>query len=345
MKRLLSLCVGLFISIAVFSQIITHVVCNVPGYPNAFTDLQAAIYSSAVKPGDVLLVQGSTTTYGDIVLNKRLIIMGPGYFLNENTETQTSTLSALINTLNIQAAAEGSIIQGLVVNGSKPRDVNIGYGGGCNGNAVSDFGSYTVEINSGRITLMSNLISGNLIVNKSSYNQIRQNYLGQVATTDTSYFNSFTNNIINGVVQDYNSSFQNNSIGGSCAYHYFNNSNLTGNIIGACFNAEYCGDYRIHIVGGITSSNIFNFPVGENSPDYSEPDFSKVFQYTGSTDGKYLPKPNGLAAIKGIGPFAGPTPYKLSGICLHPNIYSVTMPNTSTSGSGLKIEVKVRAND
>ncbi|GAG44181.1 unnamed protein product, partial [marine sediment metagenome] len=56
-----------------------------------FTTLQAAHDSSAVTTGDTLYVYGSNTTYGVLATTKRLFIFGPGYFLDENPNTQDNT--------------------------------------------------------------------------------------------------------------------------------------------------------------------------------------------------------------------------------------------------------------
>jgi hypothetical protein len=40
---------------------------------------------AAASSGDTLLVAGSVTSYGTALLTKQLKIVGPGYFLTENS--------------------------------------------------------------------------------------------------------------------------------------------------------------------------------------------------------------------------------------------------------------------
>jgi hypothetical protein len=323
----------------------TWVVCNIPAFPGHFTDLQAAINSPNTMPGDILLVQGSGVSYGDIEVTKKVIIMGPGYFLEENPETQTNFLSAKVNSVLFLSGGQFSVMQGMDVVGSKPRTENLGYGAPCWPYYQNDFGSFGVEINSGKISLISNRIASNLIIVKSDFNIVRQNIIYQIATTDTSIGNSFSNNIVTGIVQDHNSSYSNNYLNGNSTFHHFNNSSVTDNIVGASHWNLPCATWGVVITGGTWEHNICPWDVDPTSTNFGNVNFADIFLSTGSTDGKYRYKPNSLAAIHNIGPFAGSNPYKLSGISLHPNIFSVTMPNTVNSGTGLQVVVKVKAND
>lgn len=323
----------------------TWVVSNSPGFAATFYNLQEAINDNRVVPGDILLVQGSTANYGDIVITKRLTIMGPGYFLDKNPETQVSVLSAQVNTIIFKQGSEGSILQGMSVVGSLPRVENPGYGW-CLGRNVNDFGSYGVELNASKITLVSNQISGHLILHNSSFNQVRNCFLAGCSVNDSSINNSISNNIFTNTVQINNASFSNNLVLGVWyGHHFFIKCKLQSNQILAAFSDTYCAGYRIAITDCTTSNNLYSWAVAEGSEDYGSFDFSKEWLGQGSPDGTYKSKPGSLSAQKNIGPFVGPFPYKLSGIALHPNIFSVSMPQTVTSGGGLKVEVKVRAND
>ncbi|OQX80559.1 MAG: hypothetical protein B6D61_01855, partial [Bacteroidetes bacterium 4484_249] len=53
-----------------------------------FSNLQTAVNDAGVLPYDTLYVEASNTSYGNVDVNKPLIIIGAGYFLNENDSTQ-----------------------------------------------------------------------------------------------------------------------------------------------------------------------------------------------------------------------------------------------------------------
>lgn len=79
-----------------------------------FQTIAAAVASSSVLAGDTILVSGSSIAYAGFSFNKKLTIIGPGYFLGENTNLQADTNSAKISTqVTIQGGAQGSVLMGL----------------------------------------------------------------------------------------------------------------------------------------------------------------------------------------------------------------------------------------
>lgn len=77
-----------------------------------FTTLSAAVGSASVLAGDTILVSGAPASYAGFTISKKLTIIGPGYFLGENSGLQADTFSAMINsTVNINA--QGTTIMGM----------------------------------------------------------------------------------------------------------------------------------------------------------------------------------------------------------------------------------------
>lgn len=72
-----------------------------------FNNLPAAI--SAAQDGDTILLGGSSTTYADINLAKKLCIIGPGYFLTENPNTIEYKNQATIAGVTFSSESDGSI--------------------------------------------------------------------------------------------------------------------------------------------------------------------------------------------------------------------------------------------
>ncbi|RYY06893.1 MAG: hypothetical protein EOP43_04915 [Sphingobacteriaceae bacterium] len=78
-----------------------------------YSNLQDANDDIATKAGDTLLVDGSIKNYVALNCNKRLVIIGPGYFLTQNI-SQANTVSATVQGISFKSGSEGAIIIGLV---------------------------------------------------------------------------------------------------------------------------------------------------------------------------------------------------------------------------------------
>lgn len=95
------------LSISSISNATVRTVSNWTNIPAQFTDVQSAIELSAV--GDTVYVHGSPNVYGNFVINKRLTIIGPGYypqFQNQNRAVVAtiyiySTVAGSVNNINI----------------------------------------------------------------------------------------------------------------------------------------------------------------------------------------------------------------------------------------------------
>ncbi len=76
-----------------------------------FNTLQAAI--DGASSGDTLYLMGSKTSYGNGVFNKQLVVIGPGYWLVENPNTQAVKDTARVGFLTFNDGSQGSQVQGL----------------------------------------------------------------------------------------------------------------------------------------------------------------------------------------------------------------------------------------
>ncbi|MGE0086198.1 MAG: hypothetical protein AB7S75_17460 [Desulfococcaceae bacterium] len=65
--------------------------------------------------GDTLYVSGSPVHYGSLTVSKRLNIIGPGYFLEENPNTQVGFLPAKVTSPTFKPGAEESVISGMMI--------------------------------------------------------------------------------------------------------------------------------------------------------------------------------------------------------------------------------------
>ena len=88
-----------------------------------YTSLATAI--SNASDGDTIYVAGSPTSYGSVALSKKLIIIGPGYWLDVNDTTQAYQEPATITTVTFNAGSEGSVLEGMRIDGSATNLVTI----------------------------------------------------------------------------------------------------------------------------------------------------------------------------------------------------------------------------
>ncbi|MFO7923195.1 MAG: hypothetical protein R6U58_05845, partial [Bacteroidales bacterium] len=85
-RLLISFTVAMFFNVAVNAAVWR--ISNISGADADFTSIQDAIDSHLVDfSGDTLYIEPSSVSYGSVTLNKSLVIIGNGYFLDENPET------------------------------------------------------------------------------------------------------------------------------------------------------------------------------------------------------------------------------------------------------------------
>ena len=283
---------------------------NISTVDARFTGIPDAISSELVMEGDTLHVEPSPVSYGSVTLNKRLTIIGNGYFLGENEETQAITSNSSIAVFTFAGGSDGSVIMGCTFTGivinQNVSDIAI------RRNLIS--GRITMNDNNNDIVILNNyiktytslsalisisansanlLVSGNFIENTYA---LGGNWAINMGSTSSAIFE---NNVIYNGVNIHNSVFNNNILRGGT----FNstNSNVSNNI----GNADQFGT---------ENGNQQNVTMAD------------VFKGEGSTDGMWQLKEASPAIGAGVGGvdcgmFDGSYPYKLSGIPEIPAIF------------------------
>jgi len=316
-----------------------------------FTTLQAA--HDGATAGDTLYLIGSPVNYitTKVTVTKKLIIIGPGYFLNENSDTQANVASAFINNtavsvceeLEFAAGSEGSVLMGIQIIGRLAVSANnilikrnfIRQEVGCN---VSQ-----VNINASNVLFVQNYVDGNLnntsfaVVNVTAGQSgivVANNYLFHSCTGCGSGVSALfspptsslevSNNIFVGGINVANAIVQNN---------FFNTDNSFIASASLVRNNIHTNGYL-----PVGNGNINSISLGLRFVD------------TGSTDGRWKLKPTspGLGAGFGgtdCGIFGGTEPYVLSGIPPIPTVYSVTAPTVGEKNTGLPVQLKVKSNN
>lgn len=344
MKKLLFFLFAISMS-SVYAR--TWVVSNVPGFPADYDSIQNCI--NAASNGDIILLQGSGSNYGAVLLNKQLTIMGPGYFLNQNVETQANAAAAKIEYLNCVSGSMGSIIQGLEITGTHSIS-------GCSDLYPVWFGQIcdaSIDIENTGVTLISNKIGGWTHIRNSNGTSVFKCYGGGVFCSNNISALSIENSIFLYGCYLHNANVKNclfdADLSNNEAYG-FSDCNVSNSILmPVSFFWDLSSTFNNNI---FMSSDPLSINNGNNIPSIDPATLFVGYpvQSNYSDDGKFKLRNGSLAIGNGvggvdIGPFGGPTPYRLSGISFHPNIWEVTMPTTGTSGGGLDIHVKVNAND
>lgn len=339
----------LAISTSAFSKI-WIVDSNAGSTAKDFTNLQAAHDGAAA--GDTLYLIGSPVNYitTKVTVTKKLTIIGPGYFLSENPDTQTNVASAFLNNtaggvceeLEFAAGSEGSVLMGIQIIGRLVVSANnilikrnlIRQESGCNLSQVN--------INASNVLFVQNFVDGNLnntsfaVVNVTAGQSgivVANNYLfhsctgcGGAAALISPATSSLevSNNIFVGGINVANAIVQNN---------FFNTDNSFTASASLVRNNIHTNGYLPAGNGNINNSSL-----------------GLRFVDTGSTDGRWKLKAGspGIGAGFGgtdCGIFGGSEPYVLSGIPPIPTIYSLTAPTIGEKNTGLPIQIKVKSNN
>lgn len=324
----------LFFTTFIFSQN-TYTVDNRTGSIADYDNLQTAI--DEVSSGSILLVQGSTNSYGNINISKKIIIKGTGYFLDENPKTQSNSNSSKLGGVYFRAGSSGSIIIGLDI------EPVVLYAEISNISILRNRIKYIKDENEKATNI---LVSNNFIYssykryttdrNKSIYLRGNSKVIGNVILSYVVGQNlEVTNNYLNvdyhnGGSYPTNCIFKNNIIGNSPNNIIISSANNTfyNNIIKS--SSDFTGSN-----GNFYVSSIDGLFIENSDPKYT-------------SDGKYSLKTGSVAIGAGvngedIGAFGGG--YILSGIPDIPNIYEFTVPTTGYTNDGIQVKIKVKSNN
>jgi hypothetical protein len=309
---------------------------NNAGAPADFTTIQAAHDGAA--DGDTLYLYGSPIDYGGLTVSKKLAIFGPGYFLNENPETQSNPATAHVTGITFNPGASYSLATGFT---SGKIWINTDfitlkrmriYSGESNGSIYLYTWADAITIQQCYITNSYPYDSGEAI-QLEGYNTsviIANNFIqvahatAEAILAPTSSHMELSHNVLNSNLSLYNSTIENNIVRG------------TGTVSSA--------------------TNVVRNNIGEgtqfDTTNANQPniDMATVFFGTGSTDGQWQladGSPAIGAGTEGVdcGMYGGSAPYVLSGVPAIPHIYYLTVPSAAEPGALLQVRVKAKTGD
>ena len=313
-----------------------------PAGVNIYTTLQAA--HDAASANDIIYLEPTSISYGNLVCIRPLTIIGNGYFLGQNPGLQLDNREAWIGDIFFNAGSSGSRITGCVIQSNYLAILTSNIALERNRISVAIYIGYNPQ--TGVSTTVSNVL-------------LRQNYVTAGITMITSGASTITGVLIS-----------NNII----------TSNITGvapNIGNVLISSNVIGD----LVGNYTGNmlNVDNAVIKNNIMTYSGPNLtftprnnaysnnigggsqfgtangnqqnitpSAIFVGgTASTDGAFQLRTASPALGTGeggidVGAFGGATPYRIAGI---PNVPTIYQYGQAVSGNTLNATMSTRSNN
>ncbi len=317
------------IALAVISTQVQATVWRVnatPGSSAHYSSLQAAHDAASTVNGDTIYLEGSPFSTGGLTCSKVLTIIGAGYFLDQNPQTQANLNPSKIDSYTyFQSGSEGSKIMGC-------------------------YFTYPLYLYVGNISIERNYFSTGQYMVYAYYadvNNVRiiNNYFDNVYYYHSIYFPNassnilISNNYINGYITTgagFSGFITNNILGYSGTFY---NSTLTNNImIDGTVTASNC-----NITYNIGNSTQF----GNQNGNQQNVNMTTVFVgATGnSTDGQWQLKTGSPAIGAGeggvdCGIYGGAYPYRLSGLPPIPAVYYFNAPSLPTNNIQVSLKAK-----
>ncbi|MDN3671133.1 hypothetical protein QWY93_17610 [Echinicola jeungdonensis] len=303
---------------------------------NTFASLEEA-YSYAVS-GDTLYIEGSNISYGSLTIEKKIVLIGPGYFLSENEGETFHKQNAQVNRINFSNGSSGAKVFGLSVSaGFSPR-LNI------NVDNIGIFGCY--------------FPGSTILFSVSNLNDI---------VIHGCFFTDFPFSFGFNIAPPQNYLISNNIFQKGFLIKDNNSGTIVNNVIGeSTFNVGLNSTVQIHnniLLGEDESEAVFpdgggsnvsyNISVagqfGNENGNQSNVTAQDIFILGETTsDSQYMVREGGPADGTGkdgedLGPFGGVKPYKLSGVPDLPVVYDFSTSGFGTPEDQLPVQIKVRA--
>ncbi|MFP4471243.1 MAG: hypothetical protein ACLFPE_11190 [Bacteroidales bacterium] len=297
-----------------------------------FSDLAAAI--AAAANGDTLYVEGSLFDYGSVTVDKTLVLIGPGYFLDQNDSTQVNFNPAELENLTISQNAVACEIYGLYITGYVKISANdiIFARNHHQPNYSGDILKLAYTNATSNCVITQNYLLGIHGYNYEALNMIiTNNYVADELVLDSDCSGTIFNNVVLTKISAHNSVVKNNiTYDHNNGGYSGNNSVFEYNIANYQFGTMPPGPGNI---SGIDPADVFV-------------DFDGTLGY--SEDAKWQLKEGSIAIGYGengvdCGCFGGTSPYVLSGLPAIPHIYEAIVPTSGSAASGLPVTIKVKS--
>ncbi len=316
-------------------------------YP-VFAQLTDANSSNLISGGDTLYVEGSPVAYNNVSFTKKLIIIGPGYFLTENPKVSNDLLSANVGEVNFNTGSQGSQLIG--INNISVYGININVSNILVKRCKIDY-SVNLNYNISDITIVENYFTN---INNSNSSAIGVSAYGFPANF------VFNNNISKRVLllayssttytaqQCNHNIFDCPAISGKPSIQ-LNTGSFKNNILKTpTATVNINGGTNQNVSYNISASSTGQFGTANNNKVVTN--MTTLFVGSGTSDGKYKLKSNSPGSHNASdgtdrGVFGGTSStdrYTLSGLAPIPVIYSLTTSGDATQANGLSVTISAK---
>lgn len=300
----------------------------------------------AAAVGDTIMFMGSFQDYGSLTINKSLKIIGPGYQIAKNFPEKKGNLHSAKITGDTDIEVQGDFSSGLHVQGMEFDGLRVRADNYSSSPMINLDGFIfancwfseavnldTIRLNGG-VTTNLDVVQLNNWVFKSCFiqrilNQSNSNDMLIANSLINSYFGLFNADLINcsmeasGDIHHGTTCFRSILAGGV-------SRSGVNNIVSECY---------VHNAGELEESNL---AFSRNT--------SSEYPYIGVVNGGWGDKSftlkdgiftGTILEGKGIGAFAGSSPYRLSGLPNVPVIMDITAPPTVVKGESLQLKLEI----
>jgi hypothetical protein len=310
------------------------------------TAANSANSSNLVLPGDTVHMEGSTIDYNGGNLTKKLVIIGPGYFLNENPNTSNNVLSAIIENVYFYPGSSGSQLIGMYI-GHYSGGIAVYVSDILIKRCRIDYAIYLAEPTTSNINILQNFFSRATATSCiTAYSggfpsDVSFNYnivLGTLVLPDGFTMQDCKNNVFAGPsiagnpsLRMYVGSFQNNIMTNPAATTNINGVAGGSNPINVTYNTGSSAAQFGNGTGNIVVADMPNL----------------LFVPSGTSDGKYQLRAGTATGSDGTtdrgayGGLAVTSRYTLSGLPPIPVIYEINTSGVATP-TGLDVIIKAR---
>lgn len=309
-----------------------------------YSEIQAAI--DAASPGDYIYVYPSVYENG-FTIGIPLVIVGPGYFLGDNPNTQVNKSPATIKgEISIGTNTSGTILTGLNIENK----VTIQ---GTSNVIVKRNRIHSMEINSStNITVKQNYIFKESLSAKigitNSYSAI---YIKNNCSSITIRNNFISTSSIQWSIMDYFAFLMTESSTSCLIEHNVIQGNFYGHNITFKNNISRAGANREAIDCSFYNNISGESQFGTANGNQANITMTSVFIGSAtnpSADGQWQLKNGSPAKGAGLdavdcGMFGGSDPYVLSGVPDLPSIYFFQAPDGASTTNGLPVHVKIKS--
>jgi hypothetical protein len=295
-----------------------------------FVELSDAHNSAAVQAGGTLYVEGSSTYYNATTLTKKLVIIGPSYFLTENTGLQANTSSALVFLYISQTASQSQVIgvEGYIYLSADADDLLITR----SKVLIQNWGSYTAPQKISNVTISKCYTDGVQLSNFATENLQIINCIcrGTFTVTNNATTLLFRNNNLTYSNLNLDNAYIANCIffnsGLNCTNTVLKHNLAVDGLWAATPDANNNKGFVSGVYGAAsTSDGSFRLSAGSPAKNYGEP-------VNGETPD--------------CGAYGTADPYRLSGIPPIPTIYSLQTPSSIPSNAtSMTITISTRSNN